>query len=175
MVFLYPIFVIGYLLTYLTNVYAVCIQMPTEIRHRWLSSDCWNNGFIEEIICPYELPYLHYNLKQVVPFAGRSSSTVLCQSTKVCCSFVSVNSLPENKDRLKELLHENEVLLSNINNSSLINLKELNKKIIEIKNILDPVPNSENKVKEKYNYEYEYIVFLITLISAIFVWILFFN
>ena len=121
---------------------ASCFNMPTEVKQFWYSSDCWDGGFPEQTTCPYEHPFLHQNLRQVVPIAGRGSSTVLCQSTKVCCSNGAGGVLPENKERLLEMLQMHEDGLKDVSNGGLSMVVQQEKKdqIQEIKNILYPSP-----------------------------------
>ena len=122
---------------------ASCFNMPTEINHMWLSSDCWKVGFPDKSTCPYQHPFLHQNLKQVVPFAGRSSGTVLCQSTKVCCSNGAEGTLPENKERLLEMLQLRETELVDVGvdgGLSMVVQEQKRLQIQEIKTILETPP-----------------------------------
>ena len=135
---------------------ASCFNMPTEVKQFWYSSDCWDGGFPEQTTCPYEHPFLHQNLRQVVPIAGRGSSTVLCQSTKVCCSNGGGGALPENKERLLEMLQMREDELEDVSVNcdmktpwiecsnggvSMVAQQEKKDQIQEIKNILYPSPS----------------------------------
>lgn len=109
---------------------SACLVLPTEISYSAYSSQCAKNGYPNKFQCPYEYPYAEELMQQPRRICNKNGCHVSCESTKVCCTTSHRDVIPNNKEKLKELMVE----LSESNNSKDMDTIE------SIKSILTPPP-----------------------------------